>query len=101
MGGCDHIIVFSVCCVVSDIDECASHPCQHEGTCADHVARYTCTCASGYGGASCQTGRSLFCIKYETNSVVLTVYILPVYRSVKSPGSAGYICSFHHGQKAP
>ena len=63
MDGCDHSIVFSVCCVVSDIDECASEPCQHKGTCTDHVDRYTCTCASGYRGASCQTGRSLLCLE--------------------------------------
>ena len=42
----------------SDIDECASNPCQNGGTCADDVNRYDCTCEAGYTGADCETSRS-------------------------------------------
>ena len=44
----------------SDIDECASNPCQNGGTCADDVNRYDCTCEAGYTGADCETSRSTY-----------------------------------------
>ena len=44
----------------SDIDECASNPCQNDGICADGVNRYDCTCESGYTGADCETSRPTY-----------------------------------------
>ena len=44
----------------SDIDECASNPCQNGGTCADDVNRYDCTCEAGYTGSDCETSRSTY-----------------------------------------
>ncbi len=41
----------------SDIDECASTPCQNGGTCNDDVNSYTCTCNAGYTGSDCETGK--------------------------------------------
>ncbi|CAG2198031.1 unnamed protein product [Mytilus edulis] len=41
----------------SDIDECASTPCQNGGTCADLINRYTCTCDSGYKGILCDESK--------------------------------------------
>ena len=43
----------------SDIDECASSPCQNGGTCIDDVNTYTCLCASGYAGVNCNGGECL------------------------------------------
>jgi hypothetical protein len=39
----------------TNIDECASNPCQNGGTCVDNVLQYTCTCPAGYSGTSCET----------------------------------------------
>lgn len=50
---------------VSDIDECASHPCMHEGICVDLVDLYNCSCLPGYNGENCQTGNH-FWIKKQS-----------------------------------
>lgn len=39
-----------------DINECASLPCQNDGTCSDLVNGYTCACAVGCTGINCETG---------------------------------------------
>ena len=49
-------LIDTMCYVVSDIDDCASNPCQNGGACTDGVASYSCSCADGYGGADCETG---------------------------------------------
>ena len=41
---------------ISDIDECASSPCQNGSTCNDMLSGYNCTCAEGYTGTHCETG---------------------------------------------
>ena len=41
---------------ILNIDACASHPCQNEGTCNDEVNQYSCICKDGYTHANCQTG---------------------------------------------
>ena len=41
---------------VSDIDECASNPCQNEATCHNHINSYSCTCNSGFEGTNCEIG---------------------------------------------
>lgn len=38
----------------TEIDECASEPCQNGALCNDHVGFYTCTCAPGYEGTQCE-----------------------------------------------
>ena len=43
--------------VISDIDECASSPCQNYGTCIDEVNAYSCTCTTDiYTGTHCEEG---------------------------------------------
>ena len=46
-------------CVLTstDIDECASGPCQNGGTCIDQVNGYQCQCVPGYADLQCQTGK--------------------------------------------
>ena len=43
--------------VISDINECASSPCQNGGICSDEIGKFTCTCAGGYTGTTCQSGK--------------------------------------------
>lgn len=49
--------------MISDIDECASDPCQHSGTCTDQVDGYICSCDSGYDGVHCQSGITIWSLK--------------------------------------
>jgi len=39
----------------TNVDECASAPCQNGATCRDWVNYYNCTCPMGYTGRNCQT----------------------------------------------
>ena len=55
--GIDYV-VFRIC-IVLDINECDSSPCQNGGSCGDEVNKFTCSCAGGFEGVTCQTGRSL------------------------------------------
>ena len=43
---------------IIDIDDCATFPCQNDGTCVDGVGDYTCTCMTGYDGKNCQNSMS-------------------------------------------
>jgi Notch-like protein len=43
----------------TDIDDCASSPCENGATCVDGVNEMNCTCAAGYTGAFCETGYQL------------------------------------------
>ena len=52
---------------VTDVDECASDPCQHGGVCVDQVNSFRCVCPRGYTDPVCGTGRAL--------SLLLTVCV--------------------------
>ena len=41
----------------TDVDECASDPCDNGGSCDDLVAGYNCTCAAGFTGANCEISK--------------------------------------------
>ena len=43
---------------VSDINECASSPCQNEATCVDGENGFTCDCKPGYTSVLCEIGKS-------------------------------------------
>ena len=36
------------------IDECASRPCQNNGSCTDAINGYNCICLPGFTGKSCE-----------------------------------------------
>lgn len=38
----------------TNIEECASQPCQHGGLCIDLINGYHCNCTADYTGASCE-----------------------------------------------
>ena len=61
------------CNCITDIDECASDPCQNGGTCNDFVDAFNCTCdgAGGYSGENCE-GRLYFEVGYVHQLVLMT-----------------------------
>ena len=38
----------------TNINECASNPCQNGGSCADQVNGFACTCTESYTGNNCE-----------------------------------------------
>ena len=48
--------------IPSDINECASKPCQNGGKCDDYVNDYFCTCPKGYVGKNCETSKRYYYI---------------------------------------
>ena len=50
----------SVCWTVNvDIDECASNPCERNGTCVDERDDFECICPPGFKGKTCNIGTVL------------------------------------------
>ena len=43
----------------SEIDLCASHPCENTGTCKNFRTYYTCSCPPGFQGVNCETGKEI------------------------------------------
>ena len=39
---------------ILDVNECATNPCQNNGTCIDGVNEYNCNCVAGYTGTECE-----------------------------------------------
>lgn len=55
-----NIIILTYTCLlfsILEINECASHPCQH-GTCTDGFNKYTCVCEPGFSGVNCETSNN-------------------------------------------
>lgn len=52
--------LFIVCQTSSTSAQCASIPCQNNGTCVNHVNGYNCTCSCGFAGSNCQTSTGFF-----------------------------------------
>ncbi|XP_014667123.1 PREDICTED: uncharacterized protein LOC106808786 [Priapulus caudatus] len=50
----------------TNINDCASRPCQNGGTCVDKIGAYRCRCKPGYSGHDC--GTSLRCPAERTES---------------------------------
>ena len=59
-----------------DINECASGPCQNNGTCADGFGVYTCNCKSGYTGDQCETSSCCLFSKVLLVEVLLFIQIV-------------------------
>ena len=67
----------------SDIDECASNPCQNNGTCSDGKNSFSCQCPTGYLGDTCSQGM--------TSEEVGFLLIFPKYNQqfIRQEGKAG------------
>ena len=50
----------------TDINECASNPCQNLGTCTDGINMFTCNCIQGFTGVTCQTSEEISHIVFHT-----------------------------------
>ena len=44
---------------ISDVDECLTLPCLHDGVCNNLDGSYNCSCQEGWSGDNCQTGNLL------------------------------------------
>ena len=56
----------------SDMDTCASQPCQNGGECVDTFFGYVCSCTQGYTGKHCERGK-LHLAAYSMRAVALFV----------------------------
>lgn len=48
-----HFVMFVFFLLLTDVDDCASSPCRHNGTCVDLVADFVCRCVDGWKGRTC------------------------------------------------
>ena len=62
--------------IVAEKDECASNPCQFDGTCADDVNKYTCTCNDGYMGIECEIGGCKKILSIPICTLQVDIYII-------------------------
>ncbi|XP_037922140.1 protein crumbs isoform X2 [Hermetia illucens] len=52
---CDCILGFSGSRCETDLNDCESQPCQHNGRCVDEIGKFSCDCSNtGYAGPLCQ-----------------------------------------------
>ena len=70
--------------VATDIDECASHPCENGGTCEDKVNSFKCTCVYDlYQGSVCDEGKLIIVVYchydqgYASQLVLAIIQIMP------------------------
>ena len=55
---CLFIVLICESSLFSDINDCASSPCQNNGTCHDMVNDFNCSCVAGFTDKMCQTSES-------------------------------------------
>ena len=65
---------------ITDIDECASSPCENGGTCTQGINLYNCSCKPGYTGEQCEMGKSIHVSGFLINLVYSHFFFLWVCR---------------------
>ena len=68
----------------TDIDECASGPCQNDGTCIDQVNGYLCQCAPGYTDLQCQTGKGTDKLKRNASVIRFLACLAVTFASIST-----------------
>ncbi|CAG0915687.1 unnamed protein product [Notodromas monacha] len=76
----------------TNIDECASNPCQH-GTCVDGVNRWECKCSPGYEGVACEKEIDECQLWNACAGGSTCVDLVADYQCVCAEGSGGKNCS--------
>ena len=87
-----------------EIDDCASSPCQHNGTCKDIGKDYRCRCFDGYLGKNCEVDidecmepappchNNATCYERSNISLYIDRTLLGLDRAFSYEHSAGYVC---------
>ena len=58
------------CSLQTDINECASNPCQNSLGCTDLIDDFNCTCKAGFTGKRCQINIGMY-KKHCKNSILV------------------------------
>ena len=89
---CLHVLcIWFVWFFPTDVDECASFPCQNGGNCNNLQNRYTCNCNPGWDGINCQINRDE-CASNPCQNGAGCVDLLNAYQCTCLPGWEGVNC---------
>ena len=56
---------FNSTLIFSDIDECASDPCQNNATCVDLINEFRCDCVPGFNETLCDNSKTNYFITFS------------------------------------
>lgn len=70
---------------VTDIDECASAPCQNGGTCIDLDNSFKCECPSAWEGNLCQFGMNFLKIYNLYHVIIVIIFLLDADECLNNP----------------
>ena len=73
---------------MTDIDDCASHPCFNNGSCLDAVNTYSCNCLEGFNGSRCEIS------KFPRCTDVRCICIYPHNHPIKNISLDNFIRTF-------
>ena len=78
----------------TDINDCATNPCDNGGTCTDGENSYTCACVAGYSGKNCTTNINE-CSPDPCQNGATCVDGVNSYTCICTTGYSGETCNNH------